>query len=76
MVPPLVVLPIVVPPSFLLRNRDRLLFILEVCSTHKDQVEIKCMCSVGGKTPIEPENYSFFSILRHGTIDAIYIVLL
>jgi hypothetical protein len=38
---------------------------LKVCSAHKDKVEIKCMGSVGGKTPTEPENYSFFSILRY-----------
>ena len=38
---------------------------LEVCPAHKDKVEIKCMGSVGGKTPIEPKLYLFFSILRH-----------
>jgi len=26
-----------------------------VCSSHQDKVEIKCMCSVGEKTPIEPK---------------------
>ena len=28
-------------------------------------VEIKCMGSVGGKTPTEPKIYLFFSILRY-----------
>jgi hypothetical protein len=32
------------------------------------------MCSIGGKTPIEPENYSFFSILKHDMINAMYMV--
>ena len=27
--------------------------LLEVCPAHKDKVEIKCMGSVGGKTPTE-----------------------
>jgi hypothetical protein len=40
-----------------------------MCSAHKDEVEIKCMGSVGGKTPTEPKIYSFFSSLRHGKID-------
>ena len=39
--------------------------LLEVCPAHKDKVEIKCMGSVGGKTPIEPKLYLFFSNLRH-----------
>jgi hypothetical protein len=30
-----------------------------VCSTHKDKVEIKCMGSIGGKTPTEPKLYLF-----------------
>jgi hypothetical protein len=38
---------------------DKLLHTLfEVCPALKDNVEIKCMCSVGGKTPIEPKLYS------------------
>jgi hypothetical protein len=37
--------------------------LLEVCSAHEDKIEIKCMGSVGGKTPIEP--YLFFSSLKH-----------
>ena len=39
--------------------------LLEVCSAHKDKVEIKCMGSVGEKTPIGPRFYLFFSSLRH-----------
>ena len=39
--------------------------LLEVCSAHKDKVEIKCMGSVGGKTPTEPKLYLLFSSLRH-----------
>ena len=38
--------------------------LLEVCSAHKDKVEIKCMGSVGGKTPTELKFYLFFSSLR------------
>jgi hypothetical protein len=45
-----------------------------VYSAHKDKVEVKCIGSVGGITPTEPENYSFFSILRHDTIDVVYMV--
>jgi hypothetical protein len=33
---------------------------LKVCSGHNDKVEIKCMCSVGGKTPTESKLYIFF----------------
>ena len=29
--------------------------LLKVCSAHKDKVEIKCMGSVGGKTPTGPK---------------------
>jgi hypothetical protein len=39
--------------------------LLKVCSAHKNKTEIKCMGSVGGKTPTEPKLYSFFSSLRH-----------
>ena len=51
--------------------------LLEVCSTHKDKVEIKCMGSVGGKTPTEPNLCLFFS-LALGTsnlviVDVMYI---
>jgi hypothetical protein len=45
-----------------------------MCSAHKDKIEIKCMGSVGGKTPTEPEIYSFFSGLRHDKIDVVYII--
>jgi hypothetical protein len=40
-----------------------------VCPAHKDKAEIKCMGSVGGKTPTEPKVYSFFSNLRHSEQD-------
>ena len=39
--------------------------IFEVCPAYKYKVEVNCMGSVGGKTPTEPNPYSFFSILRH-----------
>ena len=39
--------------------------LLEVCSAHEDKVEIKCMGSVGGKTPIELKLYLLFFSLRH-----------
>ena len=39
--------------------------LLEVCSAHEDKVEIKCMGSIGGKTPTELKLYLFFSSLRH-----------
>jgi hypothetical protein len=92
-VPLLVALPMVVPPSFFLLFSilkpifdDNLMCIvvtgsklslvefggslplhtlLEVCSAHFDKVEIKCLGSVGGKTPTEPKLYVFFSSLRH-----------
>jgi hypothetical protein len=48
--------------------------LLEMRFAHKDKVKIKCMISIGGKTPIEPEIYSFFSSLRHDKIDVVYIV--
>ena len=35
--------------------------LLEVCPAHKDMVEIKCMGSVGGKTPTELKLYLSFS---------------
>jgi hypothetical protein len=45
---------------------DKLLYILlKVCPIHRDKAEIKCMGSVGGKTPTEPKLCSFFSNLRH-----------
>ena len=33
-----------------------------MCSAHEDRVEIKCMGSIGRKTPIEPNLYLFFSL--------------
>jgi hypothetical protein len=30
---------------------------LEVCPAFKDKIDIKCMGSTGGKTPIEPKLY-------------------
>jgi len=39
--------------------------LLEVCPTHKDKIEIKCLGSVGEKTPTEPKLYLFFSNLKH-----------
>ena len=41
--------------------------LLEVCSAHKDRVEIKCMGSVGGKTQ---QNQNFiYSSLALGTLN-------
>jgi hypothetical protein len=37
----------------------------KVCSAYIDKVEIKCIGSVGGKTPTEPKLCSFFSNLGH-----------
>ena len=48
--------------------------LLEVCSAHKDKVEIKCMGSAGGKTPTEPK--LFFSSLdtsNHVIVDVMCI---
>ena len=45
--------------------------LLEVCPAHKDKVEIKCMSSVGGKTPTEPKLFLFFSNLRHIEYDEV-----
>ena len=47
--------------------------LLEVCSAHKDKVEIKCMGSVGEKTPIEPKLY--YSSLTIGTLNMIKLTL-
>ena len=38
-----------------------------MCSAHKDKVEIKCMGSIGGKTPTEPKLYLFIFSLALGT---------
>ena len=48
--------------------------LLEVCSARKDKVEIKCMSSVGGKTPTEPKLYLFFSNLRHIEQDEVNVI--
>jgi hypothetical protein len=54
---------------------DKLLHILlEVCSACKDKVEIKCMRSIGGKTPIEPNFYLFFSNLEHMDQDKVNVM--
>jgi hypothetical protein len=34
--------------------------LLEVCSAHNNKIEIKCMGSIGGKTPTELKLYIFF----------------
>jgi hypothetical protein len=47
---------------------------LKVCSDHNDKVEIKCMCSIGGKTPTEPKLY-IFSFLALGTLNYIRLML-
>ena len=39
--------------------------LLEVCSAHKNRVEIKYMGSVGGKTRTELKLYLLFSSLKH-----------
>ena len=39
--------------------------LLKVCPAHKDKIEIKCMGSVGGKTPTEPKLMCFVQ-LQHG----------
>jgi hypothetical protein len=39
--------------------------LLEVYSAHQDKVEIKCMGSVGGKTPTKLKFYLLFSSHRH-----------
>jgi hypothetical protein len=54
---------------------DKLLHtLLEVCIAYKDNVEIKRMDSVGGKTPIEPKFYLFFSNLGHIEQDEFNVV--
>jgi len=39
--------------------------------TRRDKAEIKCMDSVGGKTPTEPKVYLFFSNLKHSEQDKV-----
>ena len=51
--------------------------LLKVCSAHRDKVEIKCMCSVGGKTPTKPKLiYTSLTLgtLNHDKIDVMCIV--
>ena len=48
--------------------------LLEVCPTHKDKAEIKCIGYVGMKTLIEPKLYSFFSNLRHMEQDEVDVI--
>ena len=43
------------------------------CPAHKDKVEIKCMGSVGGKTPTEPKLYS--SSLTLSTLNKMKLML-
>jgi hypothetical protein len=48
-----------------------------VCSAHEDKVEIKCMGSVGGKTPIEPKlSYSSLALgtLNHDRVNIMCII--
>jgi hypothetical protein len=47
--------------------------LLKVCPAHKDKIEIKCMGSVGGKTPTELKLYLFFSSL--GTLNNMKLML-
>jgi hypothetical protein len=54
---------------------DKLLHtLLEVCPACKDKVEIKCMSSVGGKTPTELTFYLSFSNLGHIEQDEFNVV--
>ena len=47
--------------------------LLKVCPAHKDKVEIKCMGSVGGKTPTEPKFYSFLRHIEYDEVD-VYVL--
>ena len=51
--------------------------LLKVCSAHKDKVEIKCMGSIGGKTPTKPKLYLLFfsslGTLNHVKVDIMCI---
>jgi hypothetical protein len=56
---------------------DKLFHILlKVCPAHGDQAEIKCMGSVGGKTPTEPKVYSSLAlgILSTTKLMSIYFI--
>ena len=45
--------------------------LLKVCSARKDKVEIKCMGSIGGKTPTEPKR--IYSSLTLGTLNHVKV---
>ena len=45
-----------------------------MCPAHKDKVEIKCLGSIGVKTPTKPKVYLFFS-LALGTLNMIRLML-
>ena len=47
--------------------------LLEVCSAYKDKVEIKCMGSVGGKTPTEPKLYLLLLFSSLGTSNHVIV---
>ena len=47
--------------------------LLEVCSAHKDKVEIKCMGSIGGKTPTEPKLYLLLFFSNLGTSNHVIV---
>jgi hypothetical protein len=51
-----------------------LLTLLKVCPTYKEKVEIKCMGSVGGKTPTKPKLYLLFSNLGHMEQDKVDVM--
>jgi hypothetical protein len=51
-----------------------LLTLLEVYPACKDKVEIKCMGSVGRKTPTEPKLYLLFSNLGHMEQDKVDVM--
>ena len=61
----------------LVEIRESIIFphtFLEVGPAHKDKVKIKCMGSIGGKTPTEPKLYLFFSNLRHNRQDEVDVL--
>jgi len=45
--------------------------LLKVCSACKDKVEIKCMGSIGGKTPTKPK--LIYSSLTLGTLNHVKV---
>jgi hypothetical protein len=52
---------------------ELLLTLLEVCPTHKDKIEIKCMGSIGGKTPTKL-NFTYSSLIL-GTLNKMKLML-